>query len=142
MDHQPPIHLNENWLYLFVENQRSNFSALDLDESMWIPLPLLSDWAVSSSVQSGADWFRRTFKLDDVNRQMNYRLIIDKVPETVRVFVNGELAGEAGGGQAFESDVSRVLREGTNVIAVQLICTSDRGGGVFGEVHIRSLRQR
>jgi hypothetical protein len=128
--------LNDNWVYLFAENQRENYSAPDFDDSAWIPLPQLSDWSVASSVNSGADWFRRAIELTSTEVCVNYELTIGHLPETACVYLNGQLVGNAERNKPFGCDVTSYVALGRNVLAIQLIYTSEAGGGA-GDICLR-----
>jgi hypothetical protein len=128
------ILLNTDWLYLFSENGPSRLDAIETDLTAWIPLARLQDWVVTASVQSGADWFRREFVLEEKNHPVQYLLQIDRVPESVSIFVNGTDAGYIHEGEGCSKDVSRLLAPGRNVLALQLFCETGQGGGGFGDV--------
>jgi hypothetical protein len=136
MRQQNMISLNNDWLYFFAENGRQQLEQTDIDLTMWIPLPSLNDWAVSSAMQSGADWFRREINLDDYRQNTIIRLVVDKTPDEVQVFFNGELLGEVASGRSSAFDISLKVAAGLNVIAMRLVCVSDQGGGSFGGVHL------
>lgn len=133
------ISLNNNWRYHFSSDHRSDFSAPEVNEAHWILLPMLEDWAVCASVQSGADWFRRVVSVDQVSKSLDYVLSISRVPETVSVYVNGYLAGSSKGNRSFSVPVTPFITWGENVIAMKLTCSSSRGGGTFGNVRLHPV---
>lgn len=139
MDSFAPILLDDDWRYFFAESQRSDYSDPGVDDSTWIPLPSLADWSVASSKQAGADWFRRTLVLEPTETCVNYILHISKVPETVLVYINGKLAGEAQGNKAFKNDVTPCVALGENTIAMKLISESNTSGGGFGEIRLQPV---
>jgi hypothetical protein len=131
--------LDNNWVYFFAENRREDYSQIDLDVSGWVPLEQLSDWAVTSSGQSGADWFRRDVTLEATGSCANYLLHIDRVPQDIHVYVNGTHVGEAEGGQPFHCDVTEYVAMGRNVVAMQLVCVFDACGGGFGKIYLQPV---
>lgn len=131
--------LDNNWVYFFAENRRDDYSEVDLDISGWIPLERLSDWAVASSSQAGADWFRRNVTLEAPDTCMTFVLHIERVPQDIQVYVNGLLVGEAEGGQPFRHDVTEYVAMGRNVIAMQLVCVFDACGGGFGNFYLQPV---
>jgi len=136
MRQQRFISLNDDWLYFFAENSRHDLPQVEANLAQWIPLPSLRDWAVSSSVQSGADWFRREVNLDAYVSNTIIRLLIDKAPEEVHVYFNGELLGVVEGGRSLTFDISPKVVNGENIVALRLICVSNSGGGSFGNVQL------
>ena len=131
--------LDDNWAYFFADNRRADYSDANLDVSGWIPLPRLSDWAVTSSDQDGADWFRRVVELGGTDFCANYILRIDTVPKTVSVYVNGKPIGHVQGGQSFQCDITNDVALGRNVIAMQLLCLSNTFGGSFGKIYLQPV---
>lgn len=133
------VKLNDNWLYRFARNKRNDYSGPAIDPAMWIPLPMLSDWGVSSAVQTGADWFRRDVILPDTTTHMHYMLQIRSVPEQVTVFVNGYRIGVVASGQSFTSDVTPFVNIGHNIVALKVQGGSDSDGGGFGDISLQAV---
>ncbi|MDX1994117.1 MAG: hypothetical protein SF029_17150 [bacterium] len=131
-----PILLDDNWYYFYSDNAKANYVAPDLDDSAWIPLPKLSDWAVSSSVQSGVDWFRRSVPLEPTDACVTYSLQIENVPEATEIFVNGKRVGAAQARKPFNMDVTEFVALGRNLISLRLTTQSTQGGGAFGRVRL------
>ena len=70
---------------------------------------------------NGAAWYRREFNTSPA-KGVNQRLEFLGVQQRARVFLNGEiLATHEGGGQPFSVELGSALKEGKNVLAVQVI---------------------
>ncbi|MBC7872271.1 MAG: hypothetical protein H7Y09_15610 [Chitinophagaceae bacterium] len=132
-----PILLDQTWCYFYSSNTKADYSAADLDASPWIPLPYLSDWTMSSSVQSGADWFRREFNLEPTEGCINYLLQIDNAPESTVIYVNGKLVGTIEAHKSFADDVTDAVALGTNIISMKLTAQTNTGGGAFGQIRLQ-----
>ncbi len=133
MDTLTPISLNEDWRYYFSEQASADYSALVINDSKWIPLLRLEDWAVGAG-QSGADWFRRTVVLEPTEACVNYLLRLENVPDPLTVFVNGNKIGTLTGRSSYSFDVTHSVYIGENVIALRLGSVTGNGG--FGAVHL------
>ena len=135
----PAISLNSvEWRYLLAQHANTDYSAVTLDDSQWIPLARLSDWVVASSAQPGADWFRCAVRLEATERCVSYQLKLDTVPESVEIYVNGQHVGSAAARRGFCADVTPLVRLGSNIIAMRLTC-SGGDGGTFGSVSLQPV---
>lgn len=136
MTNQLEINLGTDWLYHFTTNTSADFSKTEIKETGWIPLPQLSDWSVSKTGQGGTDWFRRRIVLQPTDGCVRYFLRIERVPESVVVYVNGTKVDAAGGGdpKPFYKDITDYVALGTNILALRLSYSSDKSGGSFGKV--------
>ena len=133
------INLTHDWLYNFTNNTGADYSKLDQAETTWIPLPELSDWSVTNSVQAGADWFRKHFTLDATEGCVRYWLIVERVPEHIALFINGVSVGkvEANSAKAPRVDVTEHVALGQNVLAMKLTSTTEKSGGRFGRIYLK-----
>jgi hypothetical protein len=128
------ISLDTNWSYLFAGNVRSDYSGADVDDRQWIPLPGITDWVVTKSAQTGADWFRRRVTLTPTEHCVRYIMHIEKVPERVDVYVNGYLVGTVEGKRSAKFDVTDHVFLGENILAIKLTKTSAKYSGFFGRI--------
>lgn len=135
-----PIALNDGWSYFFSDNARASFNSVNLNSLPWIPLPKLSDWMITSTVYFGADWFWRTVSLDMSDSQTHVSLKMDKVPDSVAVYINGTEVVASTGRRNFSADVTSYLVSGTNDIVLKLICHRGSNGGRFVNVHLQPSR--
>jgi len=132
-----PILLDQNWRYFYSENTNADYSALDFGDSAWIPLPHLSDWTMGSSVQSGADWFRREFTLEPTDGCINYLLQIENVPEAAVIYINGKPVVTIQAHKSFADDVTDAVALGVNIISMKLTPQTNAGGGGFGQIRLQ-----
>lgn len=132
------IDINVDWLYFFSNNKVSDYSDVQIDEAVWIPIDL-SDWTVSSNVNSGADWFRRHIQLEPLEGCVRYVLKIERVPEAVTLFVNGKELSQIRGKESYSGDVTNFVALGNNVIAMKLTCTNNEAGGGFGKISLTAI---
>ncbi len=135
----PEIQLNTDWMYFFASSRGADYSARAMNDAAWIPLLDLTDWSVTNAVQSGADWFRRRVRLVATQNCVRYLLVIDSVPEDVRVYVNGQQVGHVRGMKGFRADVTDQVHLGDNLLAFKLTCSSEKSGGRFGRVALRAV---
>lgn len=138
MTTQSTISLNEDWLYFFATNTGKK-NALPQTKVNWIPLPHLGDWVVTSSIQSGADWFRRKIDVIRPNHPMQYMMKFDYVPESVMLFINGNYVTNLVRNRKANVDVTEHIQEGENTITMKVVCDSNDGGGMFGDVSLQPI---
>ncbi|MEC4819894.1 MAG: hypothetical protein SAK29_42490 [Scytonema sp. PMC 1069.18] len=135
-----PITLNDGWCYFFSDNARASFNTVDLNSLPWIPLPKLSDWMITSTVHFGADWFWRSISLDMSDPLTTVHLKMDKVPDSVAVYINGTEVTGVHGRRGISADVTPYLHSGTNNIVIKLVCNRCSNGGRFVNVHLQPSR--
>ena len=133
------IRLETDWFYHFARNKKINLSAPTIDETGWIPLPEISDWAVTNAVQSGADWFRRRLIIRSTNVCVRYVLHIEHIPENVEIYLNGRFVGSSRGTRHFKVDVTDFVFLGANLLAMKLTCETNTAGGGFGLIRLQPI---
>lgn len=139
MQNLDPITLNDSWHYYYSDNATAMYDVVELDHLPAIPLPKLSDWMISSSVQYGADWFWRTVDLTRWDNATQLFLKIDKVPEAVSIFVNGCEIGIVEAKRAFTADVTPFITKGRNQIVLKVAGTHCANGGRFVNIHLQPV---
>lgn len=126
---------NEPWLERVSEERKKKNGVYThgFDDTAWstIPMPSYEGWEeVGLEGIDGAIWFRTTFQLtaDDLNG--DWELDLNRVRQYDYTYVNGHFVGhEKGDGTKRLYTVPKeALREGTNVVAVQVINFAGKGG--------------
>ncbi len=70
---------------------------------------------------TGVGWYRLLFELPKTDKQQAATLLFDGAMSRPKVYVNGQLAGQWGYGyNAFYIDITPLLKQGSNVLAVRL----------------------
>ncbi|KGE14992.1 glycosyl hydrolase family 95 catalytic domain-containing protein [Sphingobacterium deserti] len=108
-------------------------ASYSFDDTAWksIQVPAYEGWeAVGLEGIDGAVWFRSSFTLTEQDLSDDWVLDLNKVREQDYTFLNGRLLGHTEGDQ--EKRVYRIpkeqLRVGKNVLAIQVINLSGKGG--------------
>ncbi len=74
---------------------------------------------------SGSWWYRTTFELDELPQDGNLRLLLDGINYRADVWLNGSQVGShddiAGAFRTFDLDVTRQVRVGGNVLAIEVL---------------------
>lgn len=133
-------------------------AAPDLDDSAWRRLDLPHDWSIEGNyshdhpsagfgayLPNGTAWYRRRFQAPADWRERRTTMVFDGVFADSVVWVNGVRAGgRAYGFLGFTVDVSELLRDGENLVAVHVRNTPApaarwyTGAGIYGHVWLRS----
>ena len=97
-----------------------------------VPNPNYADWVdqISESFFRSNFWYRDVFEVSAelLNEGTLQRLHFDGINWKANVFLNGHRLGRVEGAfRRGEFDVSGLLREGTNVLAVEIICNEHFG---------------
>ena len=109
--------------------------AFPADDRAWaqMTLPTPNGWETAGMEGvDGAVWFRKTFVLPKGWAEKNLLLDLGKIRDADFTYLNGKLVGHAEGigtKRRYIVDAS-VLREGVNVLSVQVINYFDKGGFV------------
>lgn len=126
---------NGPWLdRVAAERKKKNGAyTYDFDDADWstIPVPSYEGWEeVGLEGVDGAAWFRTTFELTAKDLKSDWELDLNRVRQYDYTYVNGHLVGhEKGDGTKRLYTVPKeILREGKNVIAVQVINLAGKGG--------------
>jgi len=155
---------NNNWKFLLGDPknaQRENYP-----DSTWKRVDLPHDWVIAQPfkqgepggfthqtmqgffVWEGVAWYRKEFSLADLAEKEVY-IYFGGAYRNSSVFVNGkEAGGRATGYSSFELNISALVKEGVNVIAVRLDngCEApDRwysGSGLYRNVYLKIVPQQ
>ena len=126
------INFNKNWR--FILEDKENFSRPDADESAFRTLNLPHDWSVDYAPEenektgggggygkSGIGWYRKHFTLENIVEGEKFYLYFEGIYMDSTVYVNGKEAGGHGYGYtSFYVDVTKLVREGENLVAVRV----------------------
>lgn len=135
MGKKSPSEDNAAWLKeIGRERSKSNGPAsFDFNDSGWksIAVPSYEGWEdVGLEGVDGAVWFRTAFHLTETDVQSDWVLDFNKIREQDFTYVNGTLVGHKNGDQ--EKRVYKIpkeqLRVGRNILAVQVINLTGKGG--------------
>ena len=108
------------------------------DRKGGITVRVPSVWDLWLPDYDGVAWYYHTFALDASWLGRRAALQFDAVNYHATVWVNGELAGEHEGGYTpFSLDVSPLIRDGENLVAVRVVDPKQPEG--FGEFHPKEL---
>ena len=93
--------------------------------------------------RNGVGWYRKEFELAEVNPEKSYQIHFDRAFDRTEVYVNGQEAGRyMYGYMSFFFDITKLLRQGKNVLAVRVDNSkgwSSRwysGAGITGDVKL------
>ena len=138
--------------WLFTDRPVTDGEREDCDTGGWEAVTLPHDWAVSRPLNRempeggpqgfldrwGIGWYRRTLLMGKKRPGRRYLLTFEGVYENSTVWVNGRQAGgQLYGYTGFTLDVTELLRQGKNLVAVRVDNTAgpvDRwysGAGIY-----------
>ena len=93
--------------------------------------------------RNGVGWYRKEFELAEVNPEKSYQIHFDRAFDRTEVYVNGQEAGRyMYGYMSFHFDITKLVRQGKNVLAVRVDNSkgwSSRwysGAGITGDVKL------
>ena len=125
---------NKDWY--FKLNAQGDFSKKDVDVHDWSKLNLPHDWSIyfdfdhksparneGGQLNGGAAWYRKTFTLNEVDKNKDVRINFDGVYMDSKVYVNGKFVGHYPSGyNHFSYDITEFLnKDGSeNSITVQV----------------------
>ncbi|WP_437919090.1 glycosyl hydrolase family 95 catalytic domain-containing protein [Sphingobacterium sp. LRF_L2] len=126
---------NKAWLHQ-IEKERVNPKgpiSYDFDDGGWksIPVPSYEGWEeVGLEGVDGAVWFRNSFELTAQDIQEDWILDLNKIREQDFTYINGKWVGHTEGDQAkrLYKVPKEILQVGRNVIAIQVINLTGKGG--------------
>ena len=152
---------NNDWKFLLGDLK--NAQKIEFNDRTWNCVDLPHDWVISRpfnrgkpdgyTVQNmqgffaweGVCWYRKEFILSQINGRDVY-IYFGGAYRNSSVFINGKLAGgRASGYSSFEIEITDLVKEGKNIIAVRLDngCEEpDRwysGSGLFRNVFLKIL---
>ena len=126
---------NTKWLQLVAEERDKSNGAYvyHYDDSGWstIPVPSYEGWEeVGLEGKDGAIWFRTSFTLTASDLTSDWEIDLNRVRQQDYTYINGRLVGHKTGDQEkrLYSIPKESLREGKNVVAVQVINLAGKGG--------------
>ncbi|MBP1573625.1 MAG: DUF4982 domain-containing protein [Oscillospiraceae bacterium] len=137
------IIFNDNWEFTKTEIDTEYSDSLD-----WKHVDIPHDWLIFDTdnlYETSRGWYRKSFTY--INEQRRVSICFDGVYMDSKVYVNGKLAGEwKYGYSAFEFDITELLREGENLIAVSVDHRAPNsrwysGAGIFRNVHLKMYNQ-
>lgn len=148
------INFNKDWVFILEDNRA--FADVAADESGFRSLELPHDWSVDYEPdkdektgggggygKSGIGWYRKHFTLDAVCPKEKVYLYFEGVYMDSTVYVNGVKAGGHGYGySSFYVDVTGLVKEGENVVAVRVnngLVPNSRwysGSGIYRDVYL------
>ena len=148
------INFNKDWVFILEDNRA--FADVAADESGFRSLELPHDWSVDYAPdkdektgggggygKSGIGWYRKHFTLDAVCPKEKVYLYFEGVYMDSTVYVNGVKAGGHGYGySSFYVDVTGLVKEGENVVAVRVnngLVPNSRwysGSGIYRDVYL------
>ncbi len=119
------VPFNDGWLYRADGLNLAEKPAMP--DSDWQAVSLPHTWNVSDpfddvpSYRRGVSWYRKHFALPDAFRGKLIHVRFEGVNQVADVFVNGAFIGRhVGGYTSFTMDITRALKPGDNLIAVQV----------------------
>lgn len=116
-------------------NGKAVYAASDLDDSEWRKIEVPGVWEEKGYPNiDGIGWYRKTVELTAEQADRASKVILAKIDDTDKTYINGRLIGKTG---MYNEDriydiPSGILKEGTNVIAVRVEDTGG-GGGIYGD---------
>lgn len=126
---------NTAWLqHVACEREKKEGAyTYNFDDSQWptIQVPSYEGWEyVGMEGLDGAVWFRTTFELTAEDLKEDWELDLNKVREQDYTYVNGHRVGHEKGDQTkrLYKIPKENLREGKNVVAIQVINLEGKGG--------------
>ncbi|MGY6650257.1 sugar-binding domain-containing protein [Wenyingzhuangia sp. IMCC45574] len=117
---------NFNIGWRFFKGDTANAETVGFDDSNWesasLPhgLEILPENASGGRNYQGKAWYRKEFTLKKQSEATNVVLYFEGVMGIAKVWVNGvQVAEHYGGYLPFAADISKVLKPGKNIVAVQ-----------------------
>ena len=143
---------NKDWYFILEDNP--TFSGQEADENSFRKLNLPHDWSVDYAPQenektgggggyakSGIGWYRKHFTMERPAEKEKIYLYFEGIYMDSTVYVNGKEAGGYGYGYtSFYVDVTKLVREGENLVAVRVkndLVPNSRwysGSGIYRDV--------
>lgn len=137
---------NDNWQFLKTEIDREYSDALT--DNGWKAVEIPHDWLIFQTknlYETSCGWYRKSFTAD--NSAECVRLRFDGVYMNCAVYVNGKIAGEwKYGYSSFEFDITKLLKNGENLIVVQVRHNAPNsrwysGAGIYRNIHLIESRK-
>lgn len=146
------MELDLSGTWRFTIGDRSRFSEMNYDDSNWDEVRVPSFWGddeYSNRIQFA--WYRKTFRLSNIASKDQLLLVLGKIDDSDRVYLNGTLIGITGdmpdssgphGDDAWDKDriyyIPKHLlqKNGNNVLAIRVYNRIMRGGIYEGPIGI------
>jgi beta-galactosidase len=154
---------NSGWKFIVGDPRDAHLETLS--DSSWKPVDLPHDWVISRPFKRGGEkgwdeqnmqgffawegvaWYRKEFSLPDVNGK-KVLVYFGGAYRNSTVYINGKKAGgRAYGYSSFELNISELVKEGRNLIAVRLDNSCEppdrwySGSGLYRNVYLKILPQ-
>lgn len=160
------IIFNDNWKFKRFgimpdgseKAEPENLERLALDTSDWRELDLPHDWGIEGPFRmeldgatgklpwAGIGWYRKQFKLDDVDKGKRIYIDIDGAMSNSSIYVNGQyLGGWPYGYNSYRIEITEAITFGAeNLIAIRLDNPENSsrwypGGGIYRNVYLVKL---
>ena len=131
VDARERINFDNGWKFLLADS--AQMAQPDYNDAHWRNLSLPHDWAVEGDFQAGnpsgagggalpggIGWYRKTLNVTKTNGNKTF-IEFDGIYMNSTVYVNGKIVGcRPYGYSSFEYDITDLLNEGNNVIAVRV----------------------
>ena len=128
------LDFNEGWRFTLADTL-ADYSAVTVDASSWRTLDLPHDWSIESdfsaafpatpgggALPGGTGWYRKSFRLDNTQKDKQIYIDFDGVYQCSEVWINGHSVGFRPNGYiSFRYDLTTHIRwDAENVIAVRV----------------------
>lgn len=132
------------WQFTVGDNEK--WKNVDFDDKDWDRLYVPGSWESQGySEYNGFAWYRKTFKLSNLDLNKPVYLVLGKIDDVDEVFVNGEKIGQSGSffpafltahniERVYRIPPSLLKRDNNNLIAVRVYDSHLSGGIHDGEV--------
>lgn len=139
------ILFNDNWFFklLPIDSGYDTAVAQDISEPVEIP----HDWLIFNTndlYASGEGWYKKVFTIENKG-DLIYSIDFDGIYTDSSVYVNGEKAGDWHYGySSFSFDITSLLKDGENVILVQVRHKAPNsrwysGAGIYRNVYLTKV---
>jgi len=116
------ISLNGTWDFLPSNSNSANFYLKHADYSNASPIQVPGNWFSQGYKHHGVAWYKKQFMLNDaIDKEQVSQLIFEGVDYFADVWLNEHYLGfHEGYFQAFQFDISRFLKKGSNSLVVRV----------------------
>lgn len=137
--------ITKQWYFLSDAAKGQDVTSSAFDDSAWKIIDGGNWWQWQGYTQyHGVAWYRKTVTLPLFTENQKGILLFDGVDGTCEIFVNGKKVGEhvvatdfTGWDTPFQIDASSALKQGKNIIAVQVASKSETtASGINQPVHL------
>lgn len=146
--------INLEGLWKFSPQNHHDFSEREYNHSNWDDIMVPGFWETQGyKGLNGCVWYRKNFEVTDDFSEEKLVMLVGKIDDLDRVFLNGTWIGQTGDnknidrcggapdGHYYKSERAYVfpaslLKKGTNIIAIKVVDTHDYGGIYEGPIGI------